>query len=225
MDPIKTRFSLEEVLLPLEKGPSPFIKEAIQALFRTLAARDHYTGQHSVRVTEFAVRFARSLGLPSRDLDVLKNAVYLHDIGKIGISDAILQKPGPLTPEERAIISTHPLIGEKIVEPLNLKSQEREVILLHHERWDGEGYPQGLKGTKIPLLCRLTALADVFDALTTDRPYRRRFGVGEALAEIAAQAGSQFDPELARQFVDFIATPKSPVFSSVPFHQVGEESF
>ncbi len=192
-----------------ESCRSPFLRESIDALFRTLAARDPYTGQHSARVTEVASRFAGFLGLTATEVRFLRNAVYLHDIGKIGISDAILLKPGPLTPEERQIINTHPLIGEKIVEPLGLTSQEKEIILLHHERWDGGGYPHGLSGEDIPFLCRLTSLADVYDALTTDRPYRRKFLLGEAMQEIESQGGRQFDPALTREFVGFIATAAS----------------
>lgn len=193
-------------LLVFDHGTASFIRESIQALHRTLAARDPYTGQHSVRVAEIAVGFARFLGLSPQHCRALRNAVYLHDIGKIGISDAILLKPGPLTPEERRIINTHPLIGERIVEPLNLARQEKEIILLHHERWDGNGYPRGLAGADIPFLCRLTALADVYDALVTDRPYRRLFTRSEALEEIRAHAGTQFDPCLARKFIDFISS-------------------
>lgn len=182
----------------------PFLQGIIQALLRTLAARDPYTAHHSVRVTEIATLFARHLSLTSQEITSLQKAIILHDIGKIGISDAILNKPGPLTPEERAIISAHPLIGERIVEPLNLTPGEREVILLHHERWDGSGYPRGLAGTAIPLLCRITALVDVYDALISDRPYRRRLTVAEALVEIETQAGRQFDPDLTAAFVSFL---------------------
>lgn len=195
----------------------PFLQESIQALLRTLAARDPYTAHHSTRVTEIAVWFARRLGLSPADSAALKNAAFLHDIGKIGISDTILLKPGPLTPEERALITTHPLIGEKIVEPLRLSQPEREVILLHHERWDGQGYPRGLAGQDIPLLCRITALADVYDALTSDRPYRRRFTTGEALAEIKAQAGTQFDPELADKFVTLLEPRQPDYYPSLHF--------
>ncbi len=197
----------------------PFLQESIQALLRTLAARDPYTAHHSTRVTEIAVWFARRLDLGAAEVAALKNAAFLHDIGKIGISDTILLKPGPLTPEERALITTHPLIGEKIVEPLRLSQPEREIILLHHERWDGQGYPRGLAGSAIPLLCRITALADVYEALTSDRPYRRRFTTAEALAEISAQAGTQFDPELAKKFVALME-PHSPADSpSRPFFE------
>jgi len=187
-------------------GSLIFRQESIKALLRTLSARDPYTGYHSNRVTNLALAFARSLGLPSQDVEALTNAGYLHDIGKIGISDAILLKPGPLTPEERRAIETHPLIGHEIVEPLGLNHQEKNLILLHHERWDGKGYPHGLKGNDIPFLSRLLALADVFDALTSDRPYRRAFTIPQALAEIELQAGQQFDPDLAQRFTPLVGS-------------------
>lgn len=180
---------------------SPLLGQAIHALLRMLAARDPYTAHHCIRVTGIALWFARHLGVSAPEIAALHHAVILHDLGKIGISEAIVNKPGPLTPEERAIITTHPLIGERIVEPLHLTPREREIILLHHERWDGTGYPRGLAGTEIPFLCRITSLADVYDALVSDRPYRRRFTPAAALEEIEAQAGRQFDPELTARFV------------------------
>jgi len=195
---VLSRSSSKQVPFP---GNLIFRQESIKALLRTLTARDPYTGYHSIRVTNIGLTFARSLGLSLSETTALTNAGYLHDIGKIGISDSILLKPGPLTPAEKAIIQTHPLIGAKIVEPLGLTPPEKDLILLHHERWDGQGYPQGLQGQNIPFLCRLLALADAFDALTSDRPYRQAFTVPEALAEIEAQAGRQFDPDLSRQFI------------------------
>ncbi|OGP70149.1 MAG: hypothetical protein A2Y80_05365 [Deltaproteobacteria bacterium RBG_13_58_19] len=194
-----------------EMGGSVFLQETVNALLRTLAARDPYTGQHSTRVTEVSLAFARFLGLSADDLEALRHATYLHDIGKIGISDTILRKPGRLTPEEREIIETHPLIGEKIVEPLGLRMEEKNIILHHHERWDGGGYPNGLAREEIPFLCRLVALVDCFDALTSDRPYRSRFPFPDALAEIETQAGRQFDPHLARKFLELMTSPISKV--------------
>ncbi len=196
---------VSENLAQIEKNTISLL-ESIKALVRSLEARDPYTGQHSARVTEIVSHFARHLGLPAAELASLKTASYLHDIGKVGISDFILLKDGPLTPEERTIIQTHPLIGGKIVEPLGLQPQEKDVILYHHERWDGKGYPFGLAGESIPFYSRLLALADVYDALTTDRPYRRRCAIPEALAEIQAHAGTQFDPHLSREFVDILST-------------------
>ncbi len=197
-------------------GSLIFRQESIKALLRTLSARDPYTGNHSNRVTHIALRFARSLGLSSLELETLSNAGYLHDIGKIGVSDSILLKPGPLTPEERAIIETHPLIGERIVEPLDFTSQEKDLILLHHEHWNGQGYPHGLNGPRIPFLCRVLALADVFDALTSNRPYRQAYGIGEALDEIEAQAGCQFDPDLAQRFVHLVGKLGSYSLAQIP---------
>ncbi len=191
--------------LALHEKNTVYLLESIHALVKTLEARDHYTGQHCGRVTEIALHFGRDLGLRPAELESVKTACYLHDIGKVGIGDSLLLKPGPLTSEERAAIETHPLIGEKIVRPLGLKPPEKEIILLHHERWDGMGYPLGLAGEEIPFLCRLVALADVFDALTSDRPYRRRFPIPKALRKIRDQAGTQFDPDLARKFVRMIS--------------------
>lgn len=204
------------VVLPIPRlrSPSPpgsliFRQESINALLRTLAARDPYTGFHSSRVTHLSLAFARALGLTSRELEVLTNAGYLHDIGKIGISDTILLKPGPLTPAERQAIEAHPLIGHEIVEPLGLSPEEKNLILFHHEHWNGNGYPHGLKGDEIPFLVRLLSLADVFDALTSDRPYRRAFTIPQAMAEIELRAGEQFDPELTQKFL--------PLVKSLPF--------
>lgn len=192
--------------LALHEKNTISLLESIKALVRSLEARDPYTGQHSARVTEIVTHFGRHLGLPPEELESLKTASYLHDIGKVGISDFILLKPGPLTPEERVVIESHPLIGGKIVEPLGLRPQEKGVILYHHERWDGRGYPRGLAGKDIPFGCRLLTLADVYDALTTDRPYRQRCSIPEALAEIRAHAGTQFDPELTLEFVHMLST-------------------
>jgi len=195
------------------QGNLIFRQESIKALLRTLSARDSYTGYHSIRVTNLVLNFAQSLGLSSQELQTLSNAGYLHDIGKIGISDTILLKAGPLTKSERAIIETHPLIGEKIVEPLGLTSQEKDLVVLHHERWDGQGYPRGLQGSNIPFLCRLLSLADVFDALTSNRPYRQAFTVPEALAEIETQAGQQFDPEPAHKSINLAGSLDSQKLS------------
>ncbi len=190
--------------LALQERNTVCLLDSIKALLETLEARDHYTHQHSSRVTEIALHFGRTLGVSKEDLKAIKTAGLLHDLGKVGISDTILLKQGSLTQEECAIMRTHPIIGARIVKPLGLKPRELEIIQHHHERWDGRGYPYGLAELEIPFLCRLVALADVFDALTSDRPYRRRFPVAVALEEIAAHAGTQFDPELAREFIKMI---------------------
>jgi HD-GYP domain-containing protein (c-di-GMP phosphodiesterase class II) len=184
-----------------ERDSAPTL-ESIKTLISTLEDRDPFGGRHSTRVTQSVLRFARYLGLPPEDLASLEIAGYLHDLGKVAIGDAILLKAGSLTQAGRSIMETHPFLGEELVNPLGLKPQEKEVILHHHERWDGSGYPHGLAGEEIPLFCRLVALADTYDALTTRRSYRRPHSVPQALEEIGAYAGTQFDPDLARQFVE-----------------------
>lgn len=193
--------------------------DALRALVNSLEGRDPYNGHHSERVTQIALRFAHELGLPQDELNSIRIAGYLHDIGKVGIRDAILLKPGKLTPEERTIIETHPLIGEKIVAPLKLLPREKDIILHHHERWDGTGYPYGLAATEIPFLSRLLALADTYDALTSHRPYRSRRTRADALQEIRTHAGSQFDPELAHSFIQMMEKSPSPR----PFSESGAD--
>ena len=177
-------------------------------LLVTLETRDRFTGQHCTRVAAIALSFARHLGLTQADVELIKSASYLHDIGKVEISKTILLKKGRLTSAERAIIECHPGQGVRIAAPLYLAPEEQEIILHHHEQWDGRGYPHGLAGEQTPLLCRLVSLADVFEALTSDRPYRRRLPVQEALKVIRDQAGGQFDPHLAREFLQMIAKAK-----------------
>ncbi len=180
-------------------------QQAIRDVLKALQARDFFSGSHSLRVTAIALRFAHHLGLPRRDRGFLKNAGYLHDLGKLRISDALLRKPGGLIPEERALVETHPLLGEEILAPLGLRPPERELILHHHERWDGRGYPHGLAGKEIPFCCRLFALADAYEALTSPRPYRRQFSPAEAQEEIRSQASRQFDPHLVPEFLALVS--------------------
>lgn len=183
-------------------------RNAARDLLVTLETRDRFTGLHCARVAAIALSFARHLGLPQNDVDLLKSASYLHDIGKVEIPKNILLKKGRLTSTERTIIESHPGNGIRIAAPLNLVPEEQEIIRHHHEQWDGRGYPLGLAGEQIPLLCRMVSLADVFEALTSDRPYRRRLPVQEALRAIRDWAGSHFDPYLAREFLQMMAKVK-----------------
>jgi putative nucleotidyltransferase with HDIG domain len=196
--------------LALHGGNPSQRPETIKDILWALQARDNFTGTHSLRVTVISLRFARYLGVPAAELDHLETAGYLHDFGKVLISDAILRKAGQLSLEERSLIETHPLVGQEILAPFGLTPQEKEIIIHHHERWDGRGYPQGLAGEDIPFFCRLFSLADVYDALTSERPYRHRFTIPEALAEIGVNASSQFDPDLAWKFVEMISAEHLP---------------
>jgi HD-GYP domain-containing protein (c-di-GMP phosphodiesterase class II) len=179
--------------------------KAVKDTLISLQMHDHYTGRHSARVTDIVLRFGRILGLDQPGLEALKIAGYFHDLGKITINQGLLTKAGTYTSKDRAIMQKHPLDGDKILEPLGLKHEEKEIVLYHHERWDGRGYPYGLSGQEIPYLCRMMALADTFEALTSNRPYRLRLAVPQALAIINNQAATQFDPDLTRRFTEMIS--------------------
>jgi len=166
------------------------------ALVSAIEARDPYTRQHSQRVTQVALRIAQAMDRPFEDCRRLESSGPLHDIGKIGIDDHILKKPDRLTEKEFKNIQAHPLIGVHIVSPLGLDEQELAVIRNHHERWDGKGYPDGLKGTDIPLLARILSVADAFDAMNSDRAYREALPFGHCLEELVKNKGAQFDPEV-----------------------------
>lgn len=165
-----------------------------------LEARDLYTRQHSSRVTRIAMVVGEAMGLSRDELNVLQFAGPLHDIGKIGIRDEILLKPGRLTSEEFEKIKEHPVIGANMLSQLGLWEEERRIIRCHHERFDGRGYPAGLRGEEIPLLARLLAIADAYDAMASDRAYRRRMEEGTILEIIHGEAGGQFDPAVVAAF-------------------------
>jgi response regulator RpfG family c-di-GMP phosphodiesterase len=175
---------------------------AVDSLIRTLEERDRYTAGHSDRVRHFAVRLADALCLDRRTRKRLVLAAKLHDIGKVGVPDAILNKPGPLDVGERRIVEEHPAIGEHILRPIIRNREVLAAVRSHHERLDGSGYPDGLRGERIPLLGRLLAVADCFDALTTARAYRDAVPVPEALAILRAEAGTHFEPEFVRALAE-----------------------
>lgn len=175
--------------------------QVIRALAGALDARDVYTAGHSHRMSEVAIDIGHEMGLSDDELDQLEYAGALHDIGKIGVPDRVLLKQGRLNDEERVIIEAHPVIGDLIVSPVKRLSTERSLIRHHHERWDGHGYPDGLAGEAIPLLARILAVADSFDAMTAQRPYRMiPLTPAEAYAEIMKCSGSQFDPTVVEFF-------------------------
>lgn len=173
--------SFENIALSTEAEKTYF--ETISALALAVEAKDHYSRGHSERVAEYAIRLAKYLGLSERDLHTLRDAARLHDIGKIGITDDVLKKQGQLTADERKIMNKHPLIGESIVGPLKTFSHIVDPIKHHHELLDGSGYPDGLKEDQISLITRILTVADIFDALSTDRPYRKALSAEEIKKE------------------------------------------
>jgi len=170
--------------------------DTIAALSRSMEAKDYYTGVHTERVSSVAIALARRLGYAGADLDAIEIGAVLHDIGKIGIPERILQKPGPLDDDEWKVMKEHPVISEYILSGVDLPPIVLEIARSSHERMDGKGYPDGLKGEKIPLPARIVLVADAFDAITTDRPYRGGRPVSAAVEEIRANAGTQFCPRV-----------------------------
>ena len=173
----------------------------LAALASAQAARDPTTAAHCSRVTYLAMRLAEWIGWDDRQLRTLEIGARLHDIGKVMISDRILRKRGPLRLDELAEIRKHPAAGASLIGPIAHASAALTCVLCHHERWDGTGYPRGLARTAIPEEARLLAIADAFDAMTSTRPYRTALPISHALQEIANCAGTQFDPVLARAFL------------------------
>ena len=165
----------------------------VRALSNAVEARDAYTGKHAERVTRFAIEIGRELGQLTPDTPEVEFGFLLHDVGKLAIPDAILFKPGPLTSDERALMSQHPIVGAEIMRDIEFLAEASKVVRSHHERWDGDGYPDGLAAEQIPLHARVFAVADVFDALTTNRPYRVALSFAQARKMIDEQSGSHFD--------------------------------
>jgi ribonuclease P protein subunit RPR2 len=172
----------------------------VRALSNAVEARDAYTGKHAERVTAYGMEISREFGLTLSHVPELEFGFLLHDIGKVGIPDAILYKPGPLTENERALMAQHPLIGAEIVRGIDFLGEAAHVVRSHHERWDGAGYPDGLAGERIPLAARVFAVADVLDALTTKRPYRLASPFRVAREMILSEAGRHFDPRVITAF-------------------------
>jgi HD-GYP domain-containing protein (c-di-GMP phosphodiesterase class II)/pSer/pThr/pTyr-binding forkhead associated (FHA) protein len=185
----------------LEKQQKLF-RATITMLAQAVEMRDEYTSNHTQRVTEFSLLLGHQLELPSEEINLLEIGTPLHDIGKIGIDDAILRKPGKLTSAEFEIMKTHTTKGAKIIEQVSDLEGVIPIVRSHHERWDGGGYPDGLKGEDIPRLARIVAVADTFDAMTSDRPYRKGLAPEIAFAEVEKQTGKQFDPDCAAAFLE-----------------------
>jgi len=195
----------------LYEGIYSNLVDTLNSLVTTIEAKDPYTRHHSQRVTDYSISLAKLLSLDDDQIEMLNFAGMLHDIGKIGVRDDILIKVEPLSEEEFETIKLHPTIGERIVEPLGLVPEEKAIIRHHHERYDGKGYPDGLKGEAIPLLARVVAVTDAFDAMTTTRSYRQALPVPTALGEMRRYAGTQFDPQIANVWVEAVEQNHIPV--------------
>jgi putative two-component system response regulator len=176
-------------------------QDVLVALASAVDAKDPATEHHCGRVAERAVQLARLAALEPGEIEAVGYGAVLHDVGKIGIREDVLRKPGVLTDEERSEMQRHPLIGAEILRPLRLGQWVSPIVRAHHERWDGRGYPDGLAGERIPLGARIVAIVDAHDAMTHDRPYRARLSDDEALEELRRNRGAQFDPELTDLFV------------------------
>lgn len=186
---------------------------SIKALANAIEARDAYTRGHSERVTKYSVKIAQKMGIDGEEIEKIRYAAVLHDIGKIKIREEILNKPGKLTDEEFNILKQHPTHGAKMLKPVEEFNEILPYLYHHHERYDGRGYPQGLSGIDIPMASRIMAVADTFDAMTSNRPYRRAMPVTKAVVELENNSGTQFDPEIVKIFLDIIKNEKEWLFT------------
>lgn len=192
-------------------------RATLEALSAALDLRDGETESHSLRSAQRTRLLAEALGVPAEQQEALVTGALLHDVGKIGVPDAILRKPGALTPEEWALMRQHPRLGYQMLAPILFLAQAAPIICHHHERYGGAGYPEGLRGAEIPLGARIFAVVDAYDAITSDRPYRKARTHRDAVAEIARSAGTQFDPQVVAAFLricDQFAEPAAPIPAS-----------
>ena len=180
----------------------------LKALARTVDAKSSWTAGHSTRVTETALKIGSAMRLPPNKLDDLHRAALLHDIGKVGVPAAILDKPGALDDDEYALIKKHPAIGARILEPIASYKDILPMVVQHHERYDGKGYPGGLSGDEIDIGARILAVADTFDAVKSDRPYRKGWALERAIDLITKEAGHQFDPDVVEAFLEIMRPEK-----------------
>jgi putative two-component system response regulator len=199
-----TRRRLEVARLR-ERG-AQVLFEAIKALASAVDAKDPYTARHSRRVTRLSLLLADAIQLPSEERYMLELSAWMHDVGKIGVPDSILTKPAPLTPKEFAVMKEHPAKGAEIVGEIEEFGQVADVIRHHHERVDGQGYPDGLRGAAIPLASRIILIADSFEAMVADRSYRRSLGREAAIRELQEHSGTQFDQSLTQAFIGALDT-------------------
>ncbi|MFA5165341.1 MAG: diguanylate cyclase [Candidatus Omnitrophota bacterium] len=199
---------LKKKLDKLTRQANQGLVESIFAFAKTIELKDHYTGEHVEKTVHYATEVARQLGLPKEEIEKISQASILHDLGKIGVSEKILLKKGKLTKKEYEEIKRHPQIAVDILRPIQSLQGVVPMIYYHHERWDGKGYSNGLKGEQIPVGARIIAVSDVYEALTSDRPYRKAYPKEEAIKIIKNSSGSQFDPKVVDAFLNVLQQEK-----------------
>jgi HD-GYP domain-containing protein (c-di-GMP phosphodiesterase class II) len=195
-------------LVRLTKKANQNLVEAIFAFAKTIELKDHYTGEHVENTVRYATEIAKALSLPAEEIELVKQASMLHDLGKVGVSENILLKKSKLNKKEFDEIKRHPQIGADIIRPIQYLRDIIPFIFYHHERWDGHGYPSGIKGEEIPMGARIIALADVYQALTSDRPYRKAYSKKKAIQIIKEGSGTQFDPKIVDIFLKILEKKK-----------------
>lgn len=200
--------TLKKTIDKLNMKSKQGLAESIFAFAKTIELKDHYTGEHVENTVHYATEIARGLNLPREDVELIKQAAMLHDLGKIGISENILLKKGKLNKKEFEEIKKHPQIGADIIRPIQFLHALIPFIFYHHERWDGRGYPSGIKGEDIPVGARIIAIADVYQALISDRPYHKAFSKARAIDMIKKASGTQFDPRIVNNFLTIIKKEK-----------------
>lgn len=205
---------------PLERITS-CLSPSVRALIQATEEKDTYTAGHNFRVTMYAMKLAEEMKLTPEQLRVVSQGSIIHDVGKIYIADEVLNKPGSLTPEERGIIELHPVKGYEMCRMLGFMKEELDIIRSHHEKWDGTGYPDRLKGPEIPLLARIVAVADVYDALTSTRAYRKAWSHEEAMKMIVGNQGTHFDPECVKAWIR--VCEQDPLVYEYPSRVIEEE--
>ncbi|MEW6697605.1 MAG: HD-GYP domain-containing protein [Bacillota bacterium] len=206
-------FILDNTRMKIEYGRRDVYLKSISALTSAIDAKDAYTRNHSRNVARYAVALGEGLGLSEEELTHIHFGAILHDIGKIGVPEFILNKPGRLSLEEFQTIKAHPTIGAHILSPIDFLKEALNVVLYHHERFDGSGYPEGLRGEAIPYTARLTSIADAWDAMTSQRAYRDALPLNTAVRELQKGAGSQFDPVMVNVFTKLIQTKPEMMIS------------
>ncbi len=196
---VRSQLRIKQLIDQLEPAES-----IVFSLARTVEAKDHYTIGHLRRMENYSERLALAAGITVEEIISIRYGAILHDVGKIRISEQLLNKPGALTPEEFARVKLHPEYSAQMISHMRFAARVMPIVLGHHEKWDGSGYPQGLRGEQIPIGARIVSIVDAYDAMTTDRPYRRALSQEEALRRLRARSGSQWDPKLVEIFCGLV---------------------